>query len=296
MQVPDETAEVERRARVYGLVPIREIQKRGWIKSNLTVDELEEELKRFLSVPSLDQPPPFVGATRRIGRGSLSPAQLAWCARARQMAAALQVNRRFNPAKAQETEQALRELAAYPKEARHLPKVLAIHGIRFVVVEPLPGAKIDGAAFWLDEHSPVIAVSVRYDRVDTFWFTVMHEFRHIAHGDGLSVDTDLMDPMKPPAAANEIEERANREAATSLVPARALESFIRRVGPLYSRQRVIQFAHTVRVHPGIIVGQLQHRGEIGYSALRDLLSKVRDVVTDTALTDGWGKSITQGLL
>ena len=81
---------------------------------------------------------------------------------------------------------ALRELAAYPKEARHLPALFAEFGIRFVVVEALPGAKIDGAAFWLNETSPVIAVSVRFDRVDNFWFTVMHEFTHVRYGDAWS--------------------------------------------------------------------------------------------------------------
>ena len=102
--------------------------------------------------------------------------------------------------------------------------------------------------------------------------------------------------MRPPQAVDETESRANREAATRLISHRDLESFMRRVGPFYSRDRVIQFAHSVQIHPGIIVGQLQHRGEIGFSALRDLLSKVRDVVTETALTDGWGKSISPAVL
>ncbi len=47
------------------------------------------------------------------------------------------------------------------------------------------------------------------------------------------------------------------------------------------------------VHPGIVVGQLQHasRGELKYSQHRDMLAKVRDIVTTTALTDGWGHSL-----
>jgi HTH-type transcriptional regulator/antitoxin HigA len=52
----------------------------------------------------------------------------------------------------------------------------------------------------------------------------------------------------------------------------------------------------VKMHPGIIVGQLQHRGEIGYSAHRDLLAKVRAIVTETSLTDGWGRTISPGIL
>jgi HTH-type transcriptional regulator/antitoxin HigA len=124
----------------------------------------------------------------------------------------------------------------------------------------------------------------------------MHEWSHIANHDALSVDTDVLEPSRAPAATDETEARANREAATTLIAENDLVSFIRRVGPYYARERVVQFAHLVQIHPGIIVGQLQHRGEIGYAALRDLLPKIRDVVTETAITDGWGKSISPSIL
>ena len=75
-----------------------------------------------------------------------------------------------------------------------------------------------------------------------------------------------------------------------------MDSFIRRVGPLYSKQRIVQFAHRVKIHPGIIVGQLQNRDEIGYSANREMLTKVREVVAQTALTDGWGRTINASFL
>lgn len=285
---------VKRRRSVYGY-PIKEIQRRGWIKEGADLKVLEQELKRLLRVAELDQPPPFLVATKRSTSGALTPAQVAWCARAREMAEVVPAGR-FDTRRMSHVERDLRRLAAYPKEARQLAKTLGAYGIRFVVVEPLPGAKIDGAAFWLDPVSPVIAVSIRFDRIDTFWFTVMHECSHIRHGDSLSVDVEIIDATKLPTAVNEEEARANQEAASSLIPPAELESFIRRVAPLYSRTRIIQLANRLKIHPGIIVGQLQHRGEIGFSALRDLLTKIRDCVTDTALTDGWGKLITPGML
>lgn len=287
-------SQVQTRAWLYGLAPIRDMQKRGWIKDTGNVKELESELKRFFGVASLDEQPEVTVAPKRAGgEANLSPIQRAWCVRAKSLATLLHVGK-FDPAHLPNVERELRELAAYRPEVRHLPRVLSKYGIRFVVVEPLPGAKIDGAAFWLDRGSPVIAVSVRYDRLDGFWHTVMHECSHIRHGDALAVDTEIVgESVKPDD--DEREQRANREAAATLIPPAELESFIRRVGPLYARQRIIQFAHRLKIHPGIIVGQLQHRGEIGYSGLRDLLVKVRDVVTETALTDGWGKSVSPGL-
>jgi HTH-type transcriptional regulator/antitoxin HigA len=295
-RVQAEVSDVERRARIYGKAPIRDMQRRGWIKDTRDVGELESELTRFYGIKTLDEQPSLAVSTRRSTLiDSLSPSQVAWCVRARQLASALQVSR-FDSDRMSQAAVKLRELAAYRQEARHLPKVLASYGIRFVVVEPLPGSKIDGAAFWLAANkSPVVAVSIRYDRVDAFWFTVMHEFSHVQHGDAISVDT-LGETGNETNTTGQHEIRANREAASILVPPYELESFMGRVAPLYSRQRIIQLAHRLEIHPAIIVGQLHHRGEIGYAALRGLLEKIRDVVTETALTDGWGKSISPGLL
>jgi len=210
------------------------------------------------------------------------------------MAQALQVSP-FNRNSLPTVRNKLRTCAAYLQSTKTLPELFSKAGIRFVIVEPLPGAKIDGAAFWLNETSPVIAVSIRYDRIDAFWFTVMHEFAHIEAAHSLSVDSDLAgDDAMPMEAKDDQERDADANAAASLIPPDEIDSFIRRVGPLYSKERIIQFAHRIKMHPGIIVGQLQHRGEIGYSANREMLVKVRNVVIETALTDGWGRIIGGG--
>jgi len=188
-------------------------------------------------------------------------------------------------------ERKLRQIAAYEQEASRIAELLAYYGIRFVIVEPLPGAKIDGAAFWIGD-SPVIAVSVRLDRIDAFWFTVFHEFMHIKHGDSYSVDVSLVDEgehgLTVATADSEAEVRANRDAAAALVPQDDLQTFIATTRPRYSATAIIQFAHLIKMHPGVIVGQLQHRGELSYSSHRGFLVRVRRMVTDHAVTDGWG--------
>jgi HTH-type transcriptional regulator / antitoxin HigA len=288
---------VQELAQLYGLAPIRDMQKRGWLSPNPTTVELREELRAFFG--SLEPELPFPIAMRRtMTLPHLNVAEKAWCFRARQLAGSIAVPP-FSSKRLNVIEKRLRELAAYPKEARHVSNVLTENGIQFLVIEPLPGARIDGAAFWLNE-TPVIAVSVRFDRIDAFWHTLMHEFAHIRNTDPLSVDTDLVgDGLRVGAlhlAEDDAERRANEQAASSLVPQNEIESFIRRVGPFYSRARINQFAHKIKIHPGIIVGQLQHRGEVGYSALRETLVKVRQPVIATALTDGWKQTISPQIL
>lgn len=288
---------VSRRAQLFTFAPVRDMQRRGWIKDKIdSNEELERELKRFYGTDLIDQPLVLSVACRRTATSDgLTPSQAAWCVRARQLAAA-QVVAKFDAGRLDSLESEIRKLAAFPKDARKLPDVFARYGIRFIVVEPLPGAKIDGAAFWLDEDSPAIAVSMRYDRVDAFWFTVMHECSHVRHVDALSIDTEIVGGGAQEVPVSEIEQRANAEASAALIPPDELESFIRRVGPLYSKPRINQFANVLRIHPGVIVGQLQHRGEVGYHAHREMLVKIRDVVVATALTDGWGKTLSPDAL
>jgi HTH-type transcriptional regulator / antitoxin HigA len=288
-QVNEPKDAIMERARLFDLAPIKDMQKRGWIPETKSTDELVQHLTEFFEVGSLDEQIGFPLATRKATLGDLTPAQRAWCFRARHLAR-IPIVSPFDPLKLDQAGEKLRQLAAYRTEAVHVAEVLAKFGIRFVVIEPLPGAKIDGVTFWLDENSPVIAVSLRYDRHDYFWFTLMHEFMHVVHGDSLSIDCDLgrEEDHAPTLLKDEIEKRADEGAAATLVPQEEIDSFIRRVGPLYSQTRIVQFAHSIKMHPGVIVGQLQNRGEVGWNALRETLAKVRDLVTDTALTDGWG--------
>jgi HTH-type transcriptional regulator/antitoxin HigA len=289
----DDRTAVEERARLYELAPIREMQKRGWISPTESADALRREVENFFGGP-LDETSPLPVATFKSNPlTSLTPSEKAWCMRARQMAAALTVAE-FDVARIDKAEKTLRRLAAYPKEIQRLPENLAYFGVRFVVVEPLAGSRIDGAAFWIDE-SPVIAISARLDRIDAFWFTVMHEFMHIKNADALSVDVNLLQETDRGVVISVSEEtseqRANAQAADALVPQAELDSFIRRISPLYAAARIVQFAHRIKMHPGVIVGQLQHRGELRYSAHRDFLVKVRGYIIDSALTDGWGRSV-----
>jgi HTH-type transcriptional regulator/antitoxin HigA len=258
---------------------------------------LEADLLRLFELKNINDEPQLVAVMRKTDPlKELNPAQRAWCFRVRQLARCVPVAE-FREDRLPQCERELRRLAAYSKEARKVPGVLAKYGIRYVVVEPLPGTKVDGMATWLDTQSPVIGMSIRFDRIDGYWHTLCHELKHIVHRDELSVDDEIADPsdislrVKP-----QIERRADETAAAMLIDPDELKSFILRVGPLYSKERINQFANRIKIHPGIIVGQLQHRHEIGFHANREMLVKVRQSVTPVALTDGWGYSIDEGVL
>ena len=288
---PDEGA-IERtrqRARLYELAPVKEMQRRGWISDTTDLEQINSELCGFFETESLVAEPEFPVATRRSDPlADLNAAQRAWCFRARNIAKA-RPGGPFDPGAVEGARHKLRELARHPKDARHVPDVLSRYGIRFVIVEPIRSSGIDGAAFWIDDGSPAIAMSLRYDRIDYFWFTLMHEFAHISHGDRLSIDAHLVgDGQSPTLLKDEGERRADRVAAESLISPGDLDSFMRRVGPMYSKPTVIGFAKRIRIHAAIVVGQLQYCGELGWNSHREMLEKVRDIIVGTSIVDGWG--------
>jgi HTH-type transcriptional regulator / antitoxin HigA len=284
------TNDVAHRARLFSLAPVKDMERRGWIKKTVTAEELEAELCRFYAINTLDAEPDVAVSFRKTSKSeSMNISQRAWCFHVKRMAQSVTVAP-YSDTAFDKGIKKLRRLTGWPEETRKVARILAETGIRFVVAEPLPNTKIDGVAFWLDSSSPVIALSIRYDRIDSFWQTLGHELWHIKNRDDSVIDTDIVGESRPsPAEQDAIERRADIEAAAMWISQEEIESFILRVGPLYSRSRINQFANRLVIHPGIIVGQLQYRGEMGCQALRDTLVKVRDIVVAEALTDGWGR-------
>lgn len=285
---------IARRARLYAKVPLKELIRRLWIEPSPDIDVLEKRVCDFLGIPSLDQEPVVWphAARKKTRYGQISPAQIAWLCRARQLAAKLP-GELFSDDRFEEALNRLRALLSDPEHVRDVPAVLAQAGIRFVVVEHLPQSRIDGACLWLDEYRPIVAISVRFDRIDWFWHTVLHELKHVKNRDGLRanapLDTDLVgDKATKYEDKPDFEKYADAFAAAFLVPRAKLREFITRVRPLYSKVKIQSFAHQVGVHPGIVVGQLQFQDEIKYYHSREMLVKIRDLITSSAVTDGWG--------
>jgi HTH-type transcriptional regulator / antitoxin HigA len=282
--------EIQRRTRLYEMAPIKDMQKRQWIADTDNPAELEGELCRFFRIQSLDEEPHILASARQTSKADeFTAAQRAWAFRASHLAGNINA-RKFDRRQFNAKFIELRTFANSPERARHIPGWMAEQGVRLVVVESIPKTRIDGAALWLNEKedSPVIVLSLRYDRIDAFWHTLVHEARHIANGDRLSIDSNLFGETKQPST-DQIETRADSEAADFLIPKDKLESFIIRTQPYFSKERIMQFAVRIGVHPGIVVGQLQHSGKILWKANREMLDKIRDYITTTAATDGFGK-------
>jgi HTH-type transcriptional regulator/antitoxin HigA len=286
------------RAALFGDLPIAEMIKRGWLSAHDVRDteSVERELIRFFGVRSLNEIEILPHAAKRTQVSvEATPAQLAWIYRVKQIAGEM----RLEPYTQFSGRSAIKKLEAMRGSLDAISdvhRVLSDHGIRFVVVESIGSAKIDGVCFWLDANSPVIGMSCRFDRIDNFWFVLRHECEHMIHAHGLSpnkrqvamLDAELEGERAGTGPNIAQEERmANEAAANFCVSKEALQKFYKLKNPFYSERDVIGFANTLGVHPGLVVGQLQRKTE-RYDLFRNYLIKVRSIVTQTARVDGWG--------
>lgn len=286
---------VERRARLQATYPIREMIKRGWLKDT-DIELLEVQVMRFFRKNALDEVPCLAHAAKKADYSETTPEQWAWLYRVNQIASEMVVAR-YSAKKLQEAVTDFQRLTFDPEEIRHVPRVLAECGVRFVIVESLPKAKIDGVCFWLDDASPVIGMTMRMDRIDNFWFVLRHEIEHLLCGHGKSqpvspefVDVDLQREEVGSEPQSAEEKQANEAAANFCVPSEQLESFFLRKYPYISERDTLAFAKRIQRHPGIVVGQLQRKME-RYDWLTRHKVKVRSFLQGSAIIDGWGEPV-----
>ncbi|TWT36634.1 helix-turn-helix protein [Posidoniimonas corsicana] len=283
-----EEREIRKLARLHEMLPIREMRRRNWLPKKCSTEKLEDAVCSFLEIGDLSERPKLCVAARKSDDYTFNnPAQLAWYYRIKKVAPAAPVEGKYSDSNWAPGVEDLLKLAANAEDARRVPRVLADMGIRFVLLQHIQRSKIDGVAMWLDDDSPVVGLSLRYDRLDNFWFSLLHELVHIKHKHASPVDEEI----GPKEGLDDIEVTANSEASATLVAPEKLESFIRRCGPGFQMTRVVQFARSQGIHPHIVAGQLRHRDVIKHYQLTKLNEKVASHIKGQALTEGWGDFI-----
>lgn len=296
----DSSNAVARRAKLYEMTPVKEMTRRGWIQPTDSIDVLEKSICSFYGKASLDAPMPQLAHAARKSSSyeELTAPEAAWLCRVRQLAEAMEVGPFSEMAFASVFGQ-LKTMLRDANSVRQVPSVLAAAGVRFLIVETLPSTRIDGVCLWLGPDSPVIALSLRYDRIDAFWHTLLHECAHVKYKDGMTgeiyLDIDLIQVGEETYSAvpkPEAELKADEFASGFSIPQAELDGFIARVRPLFSKTRIQAFAAKLNIHPGLVVGQLQYRKMIPYSHSREMLARIRPILTEVALTDGFGSILS----
>jgi len=140
------------------------------------------------------------------------------------------------------------------------------NGIHFVVERHLQQTHLDGAALRHPSGAPVVVVTLRYDRLDNFWFVLFHELAHIKLHFPLSDDTDYFDDTD--IRSDDIEKEADIFALNALVPEELWENCLSRFS--VTAETVREEAKQLQIHPSILAGRIRYE-QNNYIVLNDAI-------------------------
>jgi HTH-type transcriptional regulator/antitoxin HigA len=154
-----------------------------------------------------------------------------------------------------------------------LRRLLQDAGVLLAIVPAMPRTHVSGVARWLGPTRPLIQLSLYGKTNDKFWFSFFHEAGHILLHSENKKDkkTIFLDDPQPTHAEELQEHEANEWARNCLIPTTEAP----RLPTLKTKKAVIGFAREIGVHPGIVVGRLQHDKLIAASCMNDLRETLR---------------------
>ncbi len=246
-------------------LPAKEMLSRGWIKTNNA-----SSLQQFIApVLNLSSQMLFRRSNNSEGYEGLL---VAWLSRI------LNVSYKTVPAnkgsfrKEFITKSFLKEVAnlSYLDKGPLLAvELLSKNGILLIVEKYLSGLKVDGVALLREDGLPVIALSLRHDRLDSFWFTLLHELAHVFKH--LSSEHFIFcDDLDETDYVDVLEKEADFLAKDSFIPLNIWKNSSALKDR--SEQSVLNLSQRLRIHPSIVAGRLQREIK-NYKIMRSFLGE-----------------------
>lgn len=246
--------------------PIRDMIARGWIEGeragSWTRERAHALLKPFfVSAGSQMAAAPLYRRSAHI-RGAKEMddfALSAWTARVRQVARKEPSGRRFDPRNLEAQHvRGLVQLSRLDEGPRLAREWLADRGVTMVVVPHLPRTRLDGAAMLTEDGMPIVALTLRYDRLDNFWFTLLHECAHVVRHLASAIGTvkEYFDDLDVEDTGDSREREADTFARESLVPSAHWQASAVAFAP--SVDAAVALADEIDVSPAVVAGRVRH--------------------------------------
>ena len=245
--------------------PVVEMAKRCWVPNVKDPKENAEELMRNLIIQAGGmETVPF--ALFRQGKGArynskMDPYALtAWCIRVLALARENPLKNKYKKGSLKpSTLQEIARLSYFENGPLLAKEYLEKQGIYLIVVPHLPKTYLDGAAMLMPDGTPVIGLTLRHDRIDNFWFCLLHELAHVAKhltaSDRIIID-DLDLRERATESEDKIEKEADEMSRDALIPKKVWER--NPIKGKVSAAKVYALAEQLKIHPAIIAGRVRY--------------------------------------
>ena len=148
----------------------------------------------------------------------------------------------------------LAKLSRFESGPRLAREYLADAGISLVIERHFKKTYLDGAAM-LDDAKPIVALTLRHDRIDNFWFALLHELVHIDKhltAERMFIADDLQDKTR----VGKEEDEADAGSREALIPAVEWKKAAVRVS--HNQEDALDLANRLRIHPAIVAGRVRY--------------------------------------
>jgi len=272
-------SEIETKADIYRHMPIKELQRRGWIHTTKTTQELIREVKIFWGVPHIDfsflenQSLPNFRKSESYSNYNQYYA-LTWYRRARNIAENYH-GKNYDKERLQILSKRIHVFSNKENGIKHFLDELTETGVKFFVLRHLQKTYTDGASFIINSN-PVIVYTCRYDRVDNFWFTIAHEIGHILFHLN---DKNLffIDEEKSKQVTTTEEKKADA-FASSVLKEKEIIDFYNRSRYRILKKSIVAGSSVLNINEGIIVGILQHHEMVPHTHLNRFKQSISDQI------------------
>ena len=258
--------------------PLREMAKRNWIEHRTNLGENAKELVTgLMRKAGCSQAAVALYRANNQNRTNAKTdpyALQAWCWQVMVQAKERELAADYRPDEDQvELMRQTARLSSAIDGPRQAIDFLGSHGIAVEVLRHLPRTHLDGAAMKSDGGHPVIGLTLRYDRIDNFWWVLMHELAHVALHLPATCEAFVDDDDLRSTGADDKELEADRLAYECLIPADVWENSGILQNP--SPMSVIGIAQQVGIHPAIVAGRA--RLELGNYRLLSQFVGTREI-------------------
>lgn len=247
---------------------LREMDRRGYFgKKSLTTTNRIELIRSFFSM--VDSPERLYGMLRQSSYRSAPTtdrhALAAWAGCILRNAKAIKTPVKYKDGVVNLSfMQKVAKLSTNKESPLLIQNYLKKHGIILVIEPHFSKTYLDGAAILINKDNPVIGLTLRYDRPDNFWFTLMHELAHVAlhYQQNIQLFYDELGDVKG-LDIDTKEKEADDLAGEALVPGDKWEVSPARLVP--SSMAANSLAKELGVHVAIVAGKIRHeRGKYSY--------------------------------
>lgn len=260
----EQTADVEKRAVIYSHMPVRDMMKKGWISNTRDLEKLNEEVKEYWTIPSIDfqflekSVLPYCKKSDACNKYNASYAAT-WFQMAKKYSAGFDVPS-YNKHALEDLFINISDYTTRKNGIELFVNELKACGVKFFVLPHLEKTYLDGAAFLLND-TPVVVYTARYKRIDNFWFTVAHEIAHVLK----HLDHNLpfvLDNLQEKSTDKQ-ETEANILASKQLKHPEILD-FLEPFLNYLTVSKIEECSAAKNIHPAIIIGALAFNDQISY--------------------------------